>query len=238
MALTRDEFAAALYAQGSRYWDKHPFHVRLHAGGASPEELRSWVVNRWYYQACLSQKNAAIIANCPLPEVRRRWLARLSFQDGTQPAAGPQAGITEPAGGLADWLALAAAVGLDPAEMTDLRHLLPGARFAVDAYVTFCRTHDWVLGAAAALTELFSPDHMRDRVAAWRQHYPWIDPAGYAYFETRIPVVRADSSFTLDLVLDHCRNRLQQEAAIAALAFKCDVLWAMLDAIEHAGCRR
>ncbi len=214
--LSRDEFAAALYAVAPRYWDSHPFHVRLHAGGATPDEVRAWVANRWYYQRHLSQKNAAIIANCPLPEVRRRWVARILFQD---------------EGGLADWLALAEAVGLSREEVLDERHLRPGVRFAVDAYLNFCRTRTWTEGAAAALTELFSPDHMSDRVASWREHYDWIKPDGYAYFETRIPVVREDSRYTLALVLTHCETRPQQEAAVAALRFKCDVLRAMLDAI-------
>jgi pyrroloquinoline-quinone synthase len=227
--LTREEFTAALYAQGARYWDKHPFHIRLHAGGCTPDELRAWVVNRWYYQRSLSQKNGAIIANCPLPEVRRRWVERITFQDGRH--SPNEVGDGE--GGLGDWLALATAVNLRHEEMTDLRHLLPGVRFAVDGYVQFCKTKPWIEGAAAALTELFSPDLMADRILAWRRHYPWIDPAGYAYFEARIPVVAADSSYTLNLVLDHCVTRQQQEAAVAALAFKCDVLWTMLDAIEH-----
>ena len=223
--LTREEFAAALRALSVRYWDSHPLHVRLHAGGCSAAEVRSWVANRWYYQRYLSQKNAAIIANCPLPEVRRRWVERILFQDGR--------GVGE--GGLHDWLALAEAVGLTVAELLDERHVLPGVRFAVDGYVQFCRTRPWTEGAAAALTELFSPDHMAARVAAWRQHYDWIKPDGYAYFQSRIPVVRRDSEYTLDLVLTHCLTRDQQDAAVAALSFKCDVLRAMLDAIELHG---
>jgi pyrroloquinoline-quinone synthase len=226
-ALGRDEFAAALRGLSVRYWDRHPFHLRLHAGGCTPDEVRSWVANRWYYQCNLSRKNAAIVANCPLPEVRRRWVERIAFQDG------PAEGV----GGLADWLALAEAVGLDRDEVRDERHVLPGARFAVDAYLAFCRDRPWIEGAAAALTELFSPDLMADRVLAWRRHYDWIKPDGFAYFERRIPVVRRDSEDTLDLVLTHCVTRPQQEAAIAALAFKCDVLRAMLDAIDYAGRR-
>lgn len=217
-ALTRDEFTAALYAQGSHYWDKHPFHQRLSAGECSPDEVRSWVGNRWYYQCHLSQKNAAIIANCPLPEVRSKWVRRIAFQD---------------EGGLDDWLVLAKAVGLE-----EIPAPLPGVRFAIDGYVRFCKEQPWIIGAAAALTELFAPDAMRDRILAWRKHYPWIDETGYAYFESRIPVVRNDSAFTLGLVADHCVTREAQEAAIAALRFKCDVLWAMLDAIEHASCCR
>jgi len=220
MLLTREEFAGALRALSVRYWDRHPFQVRLHEGGCAPDEVRSWVANRWYYQRHLSQKNAAIVANCPLPEVRRRWVERLEFQDKS---------------GLEDWLALAEAVGLSREAVLDERHLLPGVRFAVDAYVSFCRNRPWTEGAAAALTELFSPDLMADRMHAWRQHYDWIKPDGFAYFERRIPVVRRDSTDTLDLVLAHCTTREQQDAAIAALAFKCDVLRAMLDAIDYAG---
>ncbi len=226
--LSRAEFAAALRGRSGRYWDKHPFHLRLHEGGCTPDELRAWVANRWYYQRNLSQKNGAIIANCPLPEVRRRWVERIQFQDGTHDGEG----------GLADWLVLGEAVGLSREEMRDERHVLAGVRFAVDSYVDFCRRQPWYLGAAAALTELFSPDLMSARIAAWREHYEWVRPEGYAYFEARIPVVARDSSYTLDLVLTHCVSREAQEAAVAALTFKCDVLWSMLDAIEHATARR
>ncbi len=226
--LSREDFTAALRQLSARYWDKHPFHVRLHDGGCTPDELRAWVANRWYYQRNLSQKNGGIIANCPLPEVRRRWVERILFQDG--PADGE--------GGLEDWLVLAEAVGLSRDEVRDERHVLPGVRFAVDAYVNHCRTRPWVEGAASALTELFSPDLMAARIAAWRRYYGWIRPEGYAYFEARIPVVARDSSYTLDLVLTHAVTHTQQEAAVAALAFKCDVLWSMLDAIEHATSRR
>ncbi|MER6568697.1 pyrroloquinoline-quinone synthase PqqC [Streptomyces sp. NPDC001093] len=226
-ALTRDRFAARLYDLRGRYWDSHPFHQRLHSGGCTPPELRHWVANRWYYQLCLTRKNAAIIANCPLPEVRRVWAERLGQQDGTSGTDG----------GLADWLVLAEAVGLDRAEVLDERHVARGVRFAVDGYLHFCRTRPWTEGVAAALTEMFSPDHMAARVAAWRRHYEWIDPAGYGYFERRIPVARKDSARTLELVLDHCVTGEQQQAAIDALAFKCEVLNAMLDAVDYGAAR-
>jgi pyrroloquinoline-quinone synthase len=222
--LTRDAFTAALGSLRERYWDRHPFQVRLNAGEATPDDLRRWVANRWYYQECLARKNAAIVANCPLPEVRRSWLPRIAFYDGPD----------EHSGGRRDWLVLADAVGLDEDELRGGAWLLPGVRFAVDGYLEFCRSRPWTEGIAAALTELFAPDHMGDRVAAWRRHYDWIKPDGYAYFEHRIPVARRDSADTLDLVLRHCVTREQQDAAVAALSFKCDVLWAMLDAIEHA----
>jgi pyrroloquinoline-quinone synthase len=224
--LPREEFVAALRARGARYWDKHPFHVRLHEGGCTQREVQSWVANRWYYQRSLSQKNGAIIANCPLPEVRRQWVERITFQDGTADGVD---------GGLEDWLVLAEAVGLTRQEVLDERHVLPGVRFAVDSYVHFCRTRPWTEGAGAALTELFAPDLMEKRIAVFRRHYPWIDAAGYGYFEARIPRVRADVDYTLGLVVEHCVTREVQDAAVAALAFKCDVLWAMLDAIDYAG---
>jgi pyrroloquinoline-quinone synthase len=223
--LSRDEFAAALHALSARYWDKHAFHVRLHAGGCSVAEVQSWVANRWYYQSALSQKNAAILANCPLPEVRRRWMQRLTFQDG----------LREGEGGLEDWLVLAEAVGLTREEVRDERHVLVGVRFAVDAYVAFCRSRPWIEGVAAALTELFSPDLMATRVSSWQQHYAWIKPEGFGYFESRIPVVRSDSEHTLGLVLAYCLTRSDQETAIRALSFKCDVLTAVLDAVDYAG---
>lgn len=224
-ALTRDRFAAALRELSPRYWDRHPFHLRLHAGDCTPGELRSWVANRWYYQSILARKNAAVIANCPLPDVRRQWRERVVFHDGT--------GDRE--GGPADWLVLAEAVGLTGGELLDERHVARGTRFAVDGYLHFCLTRPWTEAAAAALTEMFSPELMAARVVAWKEHYDWIKPDGYAYFENRIPVVRDDARYTLDLVLTHCRSADQQQAAIRALAFKCDVLGAMLDAIDYSG---
>lgn len=225
--LTRTEFAAALHGVRARYWDGHPFHVRLHAGGATVEDIRRWVANRWYYQNRLARKNAAIIANCPHAEIRRIWTQRVTFHDGHQDGEG----------GLADWIALAEAVGLDPDEVRGERQVLRGTRFAVDCYLQFCQTRPWIEAVAAALTELFSPQHMTDRVHAWRRHYDWIKPDGLAYFEKRIPVAREDSAYTLDLVLTHCVTRAEQQAAIAALTFKCDVLGAMLDAVDYAGRR-
>jgi pyrroloquinoline-quinone synthase len=223
--LTPAEFTDALLGLEKRYWAHHPFHLRLHEGGCEAAELRRWVANRWYYQKCLPQKNAAIVAACPLPEVRREWVGRIVFHDGERDGEG----------GLQQWLRLAEAVGLSRAEVLDERHVLPGVRFAVDGYLDFCRTKPWIESVAAALTELFSPDHMADRVTAWRTHYGWIDPAGFAYFDRRIPAARADSSRTLELVLAHCVSRAEQEAAIRALAFKCDVLWGVLDAVDYAG---
>jgi pyrroloquinoline-quinone synthase len=223
--LDQDEFAKALHAKRVAYWREHPFHARLHQGKLSQREIRTWVANRWYYQAALPRKDAAILANCPLPEVRRRWITRIVYQDGS----------AEGEGGLEAWLRLAEAVGLTREEVIDERHVVPSVRFATDAYVTFACERPWPEAVAASLTELFSPDLMRERLAAMRRHYLWIDPAGYAYFESRTSAAVSDAEVGLDLVLSHCRTRAEQDTAQDALAFKCEVLWALLDGIAHAG---
>lgn len=223
--LTRSAFTTALHAHADQYWSRHPVHLRLHQGGLTGPELRRWIANRWYYQKLLPQKDAAIVANCPVPEVRRRWTERITYQDGT----------AEGHGGNAQWLALAEAAGLTRAEVLDERHVLPGVRFATDAYVTFCRTRPWIEAVAACLTELFAPGLMRDRLAALRTHYPWVGPSGHDYFTTRPAAVADDARHALGLVLSYCTTRQLQDAALAALTFKCDVLWSMLDALDHAG---
>jgi pyrroloquinoline-quinone synthase len=223
-ALARDEFEGMLRSTERSYWDKHPFHQRMDAGELSPDDLRSWVANRWYYQRNLPQKDAAIIANCPLPEIRRRWLPRIAYHDGA----------TNGDGGCARWLLLADAVGLHRTEVIDERHVVPGVRFAVDSYVTFARTRPWVEGIASSLTELFAPQAMTTRTAAFRQHYSWINHEGLEYFDVRIPRAHEECADALDIVLTHCTSRADQDAAVRALEFKTEVLWSMLDAIEHA----
>jgi pyrroloquinoline-quinone synthase len=223
-ALDRGEFEAMLRGAERGYWDKHRFHQRMNAGDLRPVELRSWVANRWYYQRNLPQKDAAIVANCPLPEVRRRWLPRIAYHDGT----------TDGDGGCARWLVLADAAGLSRVEVTDERHVLPGVRFAVDSYVTFARTRPWIEGVASSLTELFAPAAMAARTAALRQHYTWLDHGASGYFDSRINRAQQECADALDIVLSYCTSRHSQDAAVRALEFKTDVLWSMLDAIEHS----
>ncbi|MEU4301831.1 pyrroloquinoline-quinone synthase PqqC [Kitasatospora aureofaciens] len=223
-ARTPAQFTADLHAYAEKYWHHHPFHLRLHEGELTADQLRLWIANRWYYQARLPQKDAAVIANCPVAEVRRRWTERIVYQDG---AADGQ-------GGHEEWLRLAEAAGLERTAVLDGSLLLPGVRFATDAYVDFARTRPWTESVAASLTELFSPDLMRRRLDAIKTHYTWIAPSGHGYFTDRPPVAAADAEHALGLVIAHCATRAEQDAALAALSFKCDVLWSMLDAIEHA----
>ncbi|GAA5093881.1 pyrroloquinoline-quinone synthase PqqC [Nocardia iowensis] len=223
------EFQEALRALEPRYWDRHPFHERLHDGRLDKEELRLWAANRWYYQRSLPQKDAAIIANCPLPEVRRQWLPRIVYHDGADGFSG----------GAEKWLRLAEAVGLGRAEVVSERLVLPGVRFAVDAYLDFARRRPWLEAAASGLTELFSPDLLAYRLGRMRQHYPWIAEEGFAYFTARIDVVQAEGRSLLDLVVRHATTGAQQQACVAALAFKCEVLRAVLDALDyHTGAGR
>lgn len=221
--LPAEEFVAELRALAPRYWHDHPFHLRLHEGTLSRHELRLWAANRWYYQRCLPQKDAAILANCPLPHVRRQWMERIVYHDGEQAGEG----------GAENWLRMAESVGLARQEVLDERHVLPGVRFAVDAYVTFARTKPWVESVASGLTEMFSPGLMRRRLADMRERYPWIAEDGFAYFTSRLTVIAGEGKSTLDLVVEHSTTREQQQAAVAALSFKCDVLRGILDAVDY-----
>jgi pyrroloquinoline-quinone synthase len=219
-----DGFTAALRAQAQRYHDRHPFHIRMNAGLLGRRQVRGWVANRFYYQENIPRKDAAILANCPDREVRRRWVRRILDHDGT---AGGE-------GGIEAWLRLAEAVGLSREEVRSERHLVPGVRFAVDAYVTFARTRPWTEAVASSLTELFAPDLMSERLAAFERSYPWIDRDGLGYFRDRLTQAPRDAEHALQVVVDRCRSADEQARAVAALSFKCDVLWSILDAIDHA----
>jgi len=208
----------------SRYHDKHPFHQYMNSGQLEAEQVKGWVANRFYYQKSIPLKDAAIISNCPIREVRQIWLHRISDHDG----------VEEGEGGIEAWLKLAEAVGLNHAQLLNEEHVLPGVRFAVDAYVNFARTKPWPLAIASSLTELFAPDLMQERLRAFEQHYTWIAPEGLEYFRTRIMQAKIDSDQGVLLTLHYCATRELQEEALSALAFKCEVLWSMLDAMLFA----
>ena len=218
-----DRFIARLRAQGTRYHNLHPFHVRKDAGELTREELQRWVANRFYYQKCIPLKDAAIMANCPDVGVRRNWVQRIIDHDGT----------TGGTGGTESWLRLGEALGVPQDELTSERRVLPAVRYAVDAYVNFARQKPWIEAVASSLTELFGPAAMRVRLEALERHYPWIDPAGLEYFRKRLLQAPRDAQYALDLTVEHCRTLEQQDAAVAALRFKTEMLWAQLDAIER-----
>ncbi|MGE5213245.1 MAG: pyrroloquinoline quinone biosynthesis protein C [Nitrospirota bacterium] len=240
-------FTEKLRAIGvSAYHDKHPFHLAMNEGRLSPEALRGWVANRFYYQRNIPIKDAAILANCPVREVRRAWIHRILDHDGVSEGGAPAtpehdelAGVrASTEGGIEAWLRLGEACGLSRDDLLDNRRLLPGVQFAVDAYVNFARNHPWPVAIASSLTELFAPDLMTTRLTAFEKFYQWIDPRGLDYFRRRVTQARRDSNEALAITLEYCNTPELQRQAVRALEFKCDVLWSMLDAIHHVygGC--
>jgi len=221
---TRTEFETRLRERGSAYHIHHPFNRMLNSGKASREQIRGWVANRFYYQVSIPIKDAAILANCEERAVRRTWVQRILDHDG----------CGDDPGGIESWLRLAQAVGLERADVESLRHVVPGVRFAVDAYVNFARRAPWPEGVCASLTELFAPDIHRQRLAAWPLHYPWIDPAGLEYFQTRSRRAVRDVEFALAETLGRFTTRAAQERALAVLQLKLDILWQMNDAMACA----
>lgn len=219
---THDEFIAKLRDIGQKsYHNHHPFHAYMNAGSLSEDQVRGWVANRFAYQRIIPLKDAAIISNCPVREVRRIWLHRISDHDGLQDGAG----------GIENWLRLAEASGLTREELMDESHILPGVRFAVDAYLNFCRSKPWPVAISSSLTELFAPDLMRERLAAFEKYYTWVQPWGLDYFRSRLTQAAVDSDQGLALTMQYCNTVELQHEAVAALKFKCQLLWAMLDAM-------
>jgi len=220
-AWTREEFEAQLRQRGAAYHIHHPFNVLLNTGAANREQIQGWVANRFYYQINIPIKDAAILANCPDRAVRRNWVQRILDHDGHG----------DDPGGIESWLRLAEAVGLPRERVESLTEVLPGVRFAVDAYVNFARRAPWPEAICSSLTELFASQIHQQRLAAWPQHYPWIDPKGLQYFQSRVSLARRDVEFGLCFTLDHFDTRALQERALDILKFKLDVLWQMNDAM-------
>jgi len=220
----REEFEQRLRERGRGYHIHHPFNVMLNGGKANRQQIRGWVANRFYYQISIPRKDAAILANCEERAVRRNWVQRILDHDG----------YGDDPGGIESWLRLAEAVGLERAQVESLTQVLPGVRFAVDAYVNFARHAPWPEGVCASLTELFAPQIHEQRLASWPQHYPWIDPAGLSYFQSRISRARRDVEFALAFTLERFNTRALQERALGILQFKLDVLWQMNDAMALA----
>ncbi len=196
----------------------------MNGGELDKPAIQGWVANRFYYQTSIPVKDAAILANCRDRDTRRLWVQRIIDHDG-------QAGED---GGIEAWLQLGEAVGLSREEIIDERHVLPGVRFAVDAYVNFARGATWQEAACSSLTELFAPRIHQRRLDQWPTHYPWIDARGYNYFRKRLGEARRDVEHGLRVTLEHFRSRAEQDYALNILQFKLDILWTMLDAMWMA----
>ena len=223
--LSADALEAALRAIGAeRYHNRHPFHQLLHAGKLDRGQVQAWALNRYYYQRQIPIKDASLIARLPTAELRRAWRARLvdHDRDGTAP------------GGIERWLKLAEGVGLDRAYVESTAGILPTTRFAVDAYVHFVRDRSLLEAVASSLTELFSPGIIAERVEGMLKGYSFITMDTLAYFRPRLTQAPRDADFALAYVKVEAKTREAQEAVLAALRFKCDVLWSQLDGLYLA----
>jgi pyrroloquinoline-quinone synthase len=223
--LSSEDFITRLRDEGARrYHDAHPFHRRMHEGALTRIELQAWVLNRYYYQTRIPIKDALILSKSESPDFRRVWMHRLADHDGAAPGEG----------GLAQWLKLAEAVGLDPGQVASCARVLPGVRFACDGYVQLVRESPLVVAVASSLTEFFAPDLMSKRIVAWETHYPWVAAAGLGYFRARVTRARHDSEEAVAFVVANARTRALQEACVGALITKTQVLWHLLDCVQLA----
>lgn len=223
--LSPEALEAELRALGAeRYHNRHPFHKMLHGGLLDRRQVQAWALNRYCYQAAIPIKDATLIARTDDPDLRRLWRQRLVDHDGTAPGEG----------GIARWLALTDGLGLNREMVKSRAKALPATRFAVHAYVEFVRDKPLLEAVASSLTELFSPTIISERVSGMLSHYDFITPETLAYFNARLDQAPRDADFALDYVKRHARTPERQQAVLAALAFKCDVLWAQLDALHHA----
>ena len=219
--LSFDELRAQLRGVGEeRYHHKHPFHLLMHEGRLSREQLQAWALNRYYYQSIIPIKDAIILSRGTDPEFRRAWRKRVIDHDGD--------GASE--GGIKRWLKLAEATGLDPDQVRAGTGILPATRFAVNEYLNIVRTRSLLEAVASSLTELFSRDLISLRMEKLRQHYPWLS-GGLDYFEARLTQAPEDAHFAINYVYENAKTRNEQALAIQALRDKCDILWVQLDAL-------
>ena len=223
--LSAEELEARLRKVGEeRYHDKHPFHQLMNAGKLSKGQLRAWALNRFYYQAMIPIKDAAILSRMEQADLRRSWRQRIVDHDGDNADQG----------GIRRWIALTDGLGLERAYVESMQGILPATRFAVEAYVHFVRERSLLEAIASSLTEMFSQSTIRQRVSSMLARYDFLNRDVLAYFDKRLTQAPRDADFALDYVKREARTVQDQAAAIAALEFKCAVLWSQLDALYYA----
>jgi pyrroloquinoline-quinone synthase len=220
-----DALEQALFRIGeARYHNLHPFHRLLHGGRLDRGQVQAWALNRYYYQSRIPMKDCALMARITDQELRREWSQRVFDHDGTR----------EGQGGIARWLHLCVATGLDETMVRREAGILPATRFAVDAYVHFVSERTLLEAIASSLTELFSPGVIRERVSGMLSNYDFIDEDTLSYFKPRLNQAPRDAEFALAYVKEHATTPELRKAVCEALLFKCDVLWSQLDALHHA----
>ena len=222
---SREEFEDKLREKGKGYHIYHPFHVMMYEGKLTKAQLQAWVANRFYYQIAIPMKDGAILSNCPDVEVRKQWIVRITDHDG----------VGETVGGIEAWIQLGAAVGLTREEVTSLKMVSPGVRFAVDAYINFAKQRPWQESICSSLTELFAPHIHQQRISSWPTMYPWIKEEGLTYFKKRLTEARRDVEQGLGVTLEYfSTSREMQMKALEILQFKLNVLWVIADSIMLA----
>ncbi len=223
--LSRQQFIQRLRRIGaSRYQDKHPFTEILNEGKLTKTQLQAYILNWYYFEKMIPQKDAGIISNCPIPEVRRIWVSRILRHDGY----GDVEGATE------GWLKLAQSAGIDRNTVMKAR-FLPGVRLAVDSYVQYARTKSWLEGIATSITQIFLPRLVERRVNAFVKHYEdHVSPKGLQYYMSLQTAAREGSKVALELVLRYAATRELQDMVTNAVLYMDDVLWSILDAIYSA----
>ena len=224
---SRVEFENKFREKGRGYHIYHPFNVLMYEGKLTREQLQSWVANRFYYQIGIPQKDAAIMSNCSDREIRRGWILRITDHDG----------VDNTQGGIEAWIKLGEAVGLTAEDVTSLKYVSPGVKFAVDAYINFARQRPWQEAVCSSLTEMFAPHIHQQRISSWPEMYPWVKEEGLIYFKKRLTEARRDVEQGLAVTLDYfSQSRAMQERALDILQFKLDVLWVIADSIMLACC--
>lgn len=233
--LDHSELRGLLLKVGAqRYHSLHPFHRLLHSGELNKEQIQAWALNRYAYQAAIPRKDAALMARTHDPELRRHWRQRVEDHDGDPtPEPGSDEEPTDK-GGIRRWLALTTALGLDPEQVASHEGILPATRFAVEAYVRFVSERTLLEAVASSLTELFAPTIIVERVEGMLRNYDFVDTKALQYFSHRVDQAPRDSEFALNYVLKEATTVADQQAVVNALLFKCDVLWAQLDALYFA----
>jgi pyrroloquinoline-quinone synthase len=225
VALVADDLERRLREIGAAmYHDRHPFHRLLHNGHLNKGQVQAWALNRYCYQAAIPRKDAALVSRTEDREVRRQWVQRILDHDGSG----------DDPGGIERWLVLTDGLGLDRPYVQSFAGALPAVRFAVEAYVRFAAERSTLEAIASSLTELFAPAIHKQRIEGMLANYAFISEAVMAYFRRRLTQAPRDVAFALDYVKTHARTKEQQRQVEDALRFKCQVLWAQLDALYSA----
>ncbi len=220
-----DELEAMLRRIGAeRYHIHHPFHRLLHTGRLSKGPVQAWALNRYCYQSHIPMKDAALISRVNDRELRREWLVRILDHDG----------LGEQEGGIMRWLRLCEGLGLEREYVRSLEGILPGTKFAVEAYVRFVRDQPLLEAIASSLTELFAPKIHEERIPGMLAGYSFVTDEMMAYFRRRLDQAPRDAGFALAYVREHADTPEKRAAVARALIFKCNVLWSQLDALHHA----